>query len=66
MDNPGPVKSLAAAHRLRILGRYRCDMSMLERIVSDPAVGHGQPTVRGLRYTVENLLELSTRGVQGG
>lgn len=33
-------------------------MSRLRRVTSDPAVCHGQPTVRGLRYPVENLLEL--------
>ena len=33
-------------------------MSLLERITSDPAVCHGQPTVRGLRYPVQTLLEL--------
>ena len=33
-------------------------MSRLARIVSDPAVCHGQPTVRGLRYPVATLLEL--------
>ncbi|HEX5348647.1 MAG TPA: DUF433 domain-containing protein [Pseudonocardiaceae bacterium] len=38
-------------------------MSRLERIVSDPAVCHGQPTVRGLRYSVENVLELLSSGM---
>lgn len=38
-------------------------MSRLDRIVSDPAVCHGQPTVRGLRYPVENLLELLSSGM---
>ena len=38
-------------------------MSRLERITSDPAVCHGQPTIRGLRYPVENLLELLSAGM---
>jgi uncharacterized protein (DUF433 family) len=38
-------------------------MSRLDRIVSDPAVCHGQPTVRGLRYPVESLLELLSSGM---
>ncbi len=38
-------------------------MSRPERITSDPAVCHGQPTVRGLRYPVENLLELLSAGM---
>ena len=33
-------------------------MSRLDRITTDPAICHGQPTVRGLRYPVESLLEL--------
>lgn len=38
-------------------------MSRLERITSDPSVCHGQPTVRGLRYPVEMLLELLSAGM---
>jgi uncharacterized protein (DUF433 family) len=33
-------------------------VSRLDRITTDPAVCHGQPTIRGLRYTVESVLEL--------
>jgi len=38
-------------------------MSRLERITTDPNVCHGQPTVRGLRYPVEMLLELLASGM---
>jgi uncharacterized protein (DUF433 family) len=38
-------------------------MSRLDRIASDPAVGHGQPTIRGLRYPVETFLELLSSGM---
>ena len=38
-------------------------MSRLDRIATDPATCHGQPTVRGLRYPVENLLELLASGM---
>lgn len=38
-------------------------MSRLERITSDPAVCHGQPTIRGMRYPVENVLELLSAGM---
>ncbi|MGI8873666.1 MAG: DUF433 domain-containing protein [Egibacteraceae bacterium] len=38
-------------------------MSRLDRITSDMAVCHGQPTVRGLRYPVEMLLELLASGM---
>lgn len=38
-------------------------MSRLERITSDPSICHGQPTVQGLRYPVENLLEMLASGM---
>jgi uncharacterized protein (DUF433 family) len=38
-------------------------MTRLERITSDPATCHGQPTIRGLRYPVESLLELLASGM---
>lgn len=38
-------------------------MSRLDRITSDPAICHGQPTIRGLRYPVESLLELLASGM---
>ena len=36
---------------------------LLKRITSDPTICHGQPVVRGLRYPVENLLELLASGM---
>jgi len=38
-------------------------VSRLQRITSDPDVCHGQPTVRGLRYPVQTLLELLGSGM---
>lgn len=38
-------------------------MSRLDRITSNPDICHGQPTVRGLRYPVETLLELLAAGM---
>jgi uncharacterized protein (DUF433 family) len=38
-------------------------MSQLDRITSDMAICHGQPTVRGLRYPVGNLLQLFASGM---
>ena len=35
----------------------------LSRITIDPAVCHGKPCVRGLRYPVEMLLELLSAGM---
>lgn len=37
--------------------------TLLTRITIDPAVCHGKPCVRGLRYPVEMLLELLSSGV---
>lgn len=31
---------------------------LLKRITSSPDICHGKPVVRGLRYPVENILEL--------
>lgn len=36
--------------------------SMLNRITIDPAICHGKPTIRGLRYPVETILELLSGG----
>lgn len=38
-------------------------MSRLSRITIDPAVCHGKPTIRGLRYPVEVLLDLLASGM---
>ncbi len=38
-------------------------MSRLDRVTSDPSICHGQPTIRGLRYPVETLLELLASGM---
>ena len=35
----------------------------MDRITADPAVCHGRPTVRGLRYPVDDLLELLAAGM---
>ncbi len=37
--------------------------TLLARITVDPAVCHGKPCVRGLRYPVESLLELLSSGM---
>lgn len=38
-------------------------MTRLDRITSDPSICHGQPTVRGLRYPVADLLDLLASGM---
>jgi uncharacterized protein (DUF433 family) len=34
-----------------------------ERITIDPEICHGKPTIRGLRYPVETILELLSAGM---
>lgn len=36
---------------------------MKERITFDPNICHGKPTIRGLRYPVETILELMASGM---
>jgi len=37
--------------------------TLISRITIDPAICHGKPCVRGLRYPVEMLLELLSSGM---
>ena len=37
--------------------------SLIERITIDPEICHGKPIIRGLRYPVENMLELLASGM---
>jgi uncharacterized protein (DUF433 family) len=37
--------------------------TLLARITIDPAVCHGKPCIRGLRYPVEAVLELLSSGM---
>ena len=36
---------------------------LLERITIDPAICHGKPCIRGLRYPVDMILELLSAGM---
>ena len=36
---------------------------LIERITIDPAICHGKPCIRGLRYPVEIVLELLSAGM---
>ncbi len=36
---------------------------LLKRITIDSEICHGKPTIRGLRYPVENMLELMASGM---
>lgn len=37
--------------------------TLLSRITIDPAVCHGKPCIRGLRYPIETMLELLSSGM---
>jgi uncharacterized protein (DUF433 family) len=37
--------------------------NLASRISIDPEICHGKPTIRGLRYPVENILELMASGM---
>jgi uncharacterized protein (DUF433 family) len=37
-------------------------VKLIDRIVIDPEICHGKPTIRGLRYPVELILELLSSG----
>ena len=39
------------------------EQQLLSRIAIDPAICHGKPCIRGLRYPVETILELLTSGI---
>jgi len=38
-------------------------MDLTDRITIDPEICHGKPTIRGLRYPVEMILELLSSGM---
>ena len=38
------------------------ESSLLKRITIKPEICHGKPTIRGLRYPVESILEYLTAG----
>jgi uncharacterized protein (DUF433 family) len=39
------------------------DQNLLSRITVNPAIPFGKPTIRGLRYSVEWMLELLSSGM---
>lgn len=38
-------------------------MTLADRITIDPEICHGKPTIRGLRYPVESILEMLSSGM---
>lgn len=39
------------------------NQNLLGRIVINPSICHGKPVVRGMRYTVQSILELLASGM---
>ena len=39
------------------------NQDLLNRITINPEICHGKPTIRGLRYPVDNMLELLASGM---
>jgi uncharacterized protein (DUF433 family) len=60
-ERPGVVTPIRCCDVLN--GRIAGNMSVSERITMDPEICHGKPTIRGLRYTVESILELLSSGM---
>jgi uncharacterized protein (DUF433 family) len=58
----GVIAGACEAQGWPLAGTLSC-VSPLHRITTDPTVCHGKPTIRGLRYPVENLLELLASGM---
>jgi uncharacterized protein (DUF433 family) len=38
-------------------------ITFIDRITIDPDICHGKPTIRGMRYPVETILELLSSGM---
>lgn len=61
---PGPSAATACRSACSKGFRYTAGMdALLSRITIDPAICHGKPCVRGLRYPVETLLKLLSSGM---
>ena len=45
------------------LFRQNYDGKLMERITINPKICHGKPTIRNMRYPVENMLELLASGM---
>ena len=41
---------------------FHMQNSLIERITIDPEICHGKPTIRGLRYPVDSILEYLAAG----
>jgi len=61
-EQPGEQRNISGC-LVNARGLPSTSMTRLDRITTNPAICHGKPTVRGLRYPVEVLLELLASGM---
>ena len=59
----GPTSDAARSVLHESRHRYDYGVSRLDRITTNPEICHGKPVIRGLRYPVENLLDLLASGM---
>ena len=57
------IAHLIGLECLTCCGKMWPVMNLNERITIDPEICHGKPTIRGLRYTVETVLDLLSSGM---
>jgi uncharacterized protein (DUF433 family) len=63
MSAPNPVDRHEPRCRLGWRSQGTVMTDQLGRITIDPEICHGKPTIRGLRYPVEMILELLSAGM---
>ena len=63
MSAPNPADRHEPLCRLGWKSKGTAMTDQLGRITIDPEICHGKPTVRGLRYPVEMILELLSAGM---
>ena len=63
MSAPNPADRHEPLCRLGWKSKGTAMTDQLGRITIDPEICHGKPTIRGLRYPVETILELLSAGM---
>ena len=65
MSSSVPAHGRELLSRLGWSSQAAAMTDQLGRITIDPGICHGKPTIRGLRYPVEMVLELLSAGMSG-
>ena len=61
-DHPMPRRDLDQAQQ-PIFGQMSSAADLLSRITTDPHICHGKAVVRGMRWPVQNILQLMASGM---